>query len=77
VLPRFSPRTGVGRPAVQAYAARAGQSVETYLQSIVQSTGPLVTPEIAGAAVMQLVTEEAASVASAYLLSGTGLQKLP
>src|SRR5919201_3400898 len=33
VLPRFSPQTGVGRPAIQAYAARAGQSVEEYLQS--------------------------------------------
>src|SRR5207244_11397861 len=33
VLPRFAPVTGVGRPAVQAYAARAGQSVEEYLQS--------------------------------------------
>src|SRR5262245_39995969 len=27
VLPRFAPQTGVGRPAVEAYAARAGQSL--------------------------------------------------
>lgn len=32
VLPYFAPVTGVGRPAVQAYAARAGLSVEEFLQ---------------------------------------------
>jgi 3-oxoacyl-[acyl-carrier protein] reductase len=75
VLPRFSPQTGVGQPAVAAYAARAGQSVEQYLESFVQSAGPLVTPEIAGAALVQLATDDA--VAPAYLLTGAGLQKLP
>jgi NAD(P)-dependent dehydrogenase (short-subunit alcohol dehydrogenase family) len=45
VLPRFSPQTGIGKLAVQAYADRAGQSVEDYLQSVAQSSGPLVTPE--------------------------------
>ena len=77
VLPLFSPETDVGRPAVQAYAARAGQSVDAYLQSFVQSVGPLVAPEIAGAAVVQLVKEDAAKVSPAYRLTGTGLQKLP
>ncbi len=45
VLPRFAPLTGVGRPAVRAYAARAGQSVEEYVEQM----GPLaagVTPEM-------------------------------
>lgn len=73
VLPRFAPLTGVGRPAVQAYAARAGQSVEEYLQQ----TGLLLTPEIAGAALVELVQADAANVAPAYLLTGAGLQKLP
>jgi 3-oxoacyl-[acyl-carrier protein] reductase len=73
VLPRFAPMTGVGRPAVQAYAARAGQSVEEYLQQM----GPLVTPEIAGTALVELVQADAATVAPAYLLTGAGLQKLP
>jgi NAD(P)-dependent dehydrogenase (short-subunit alcohol dehydrogenase family) len=31
VLPQFAPQTGVGRLAVQAYATRAGQSVDEYL----------------------------------------------
>jgi NAD(P)-dependent dehydrogenase (short-subunit alcohol dehydrogenase family) len=77
VLPRFSPQTGVGQPAVQAYAARAGQSLDEYLRSFVQSTGPLVTPEIAGVAVVQLARADAAKVAPAHLLNGDGLQTLP
>lgn len=73
VLPRFSPLTGVGRPAVQAYAARAGLSVEDYLATM----GPLVTPEIAGAALVGLAGADPAGLAPAYLLNGEGLQSLP
>jgi 3-oxoacyl-[acyl-carrier protein] reductase len=74
VLPRFAPQTGVGRPAVQAYAAQAGLTVEDYLQ---QQPFPLLTPEIAGAAVVELVRTDAANVAGAYVLTGAGLEKLP
>jgi 3-oxoacyl-[acyl-carrier protein] reductase len=77
VLPRFSPETGVGKPAVSAYATRAAQSVEEYLQSVVKSGGPLVTPEIAGREIVALVQRNPAEVASAYLLSGDGLKALP
>jgi NAD(P)-dependent dehydrogenase (short-subunit alcohol dehydrogenase family) len=73
VLPRFAPQTDVGRPAVEAYAARAGQSVEEFLQQ----QGPLVSPEIAGAAVVELVRADPATVAPAYVLTGAGLQELP
>lgn len=76
VLPRFAPETGVGRLAVQAYAARAGQPVDEYLQSMIKATGPLVSAEIAGQAIAALVQQDAASLAPAYLLSGDGLKKL-
>src|SRR5206468_12873946 len=46
VLPRITPLTDLGRPAVQAYAARAGQTEDEYMQQM----GPPVTPEVAGAA---------------------------
>jgi NAD(P)-dependent dehydrogenase (short-subunit alcohol dehydrogenase family) len=72
VLPRITPLTELGRPAVQAYAARAGRSVEEYLEQM----GPLVTPEIAGTAVVELVLTDAATVAPAYELTGAGLQRL-
>jgi NAD(P)-dependent dehydrogenase (short-subunit alcohol dehydrogenase family) len=73
VLPRITPLTDIGRPAVQAYAARAGQSEEDYIRQL----GPLVTPEIAGAALVELDQADAATVAPAYLLTGAGLQTLP
>lgn len=63
---RIAPQTDVGRPAVRAYAARAGQSVEEYLQSFVQSGGPLVTPEIAGASGVQLVRWPALNAPSMF-----------
>jgi NAD(P)-dependent dehydrogenase (short-subunit alcohol dehydrogenase family) len=73
VLPRITPLTDLGRPAVQAYAARAGQSEEEYLQQM----GEPLTPEIAGTALVELVQTDAANVAPAYLLTGAGLEKLP
>jgi len=73
VFPYFAPETGVGRPAVAAYAAREGLSVEEFLKSQV----PLVTPEVAGAALVELIQADAASIAPAYRLSGAGLQQLP
>ena len=73
VLPRFAPMTGVGEAAVRAYAARAGQSVEDYLQR----RDPPLAPEIAGAAMVDLMRADAATVAPAYLLDGAGLQTLP
>lgn len=76
ILPRFSPQTGVGGPAVDAYAARAGQSREEYLRSFSESMGPLVTPQIAGSALVGLVAEEAANLSPAYMLTGDGLKKL-
>jgi hypothetical protein len=74
VLPQFAPQTGVGRPAVQAYAAQAGLSVEDFLD---QQPFPLLTPEVAGTAVVELVRADADTVAPAYVLNGAGLQKLP
>lgn len=72
VLPKFSPETGVGKPAVAAYAAQAGLDVEEFLTH----HSPLLTPEIAGKAVVDLVTEDPANLAPAYVLDGAGLKKL-
>lgn len=72
VLPRLTPLTELGRPAVQAYAARSGQTEEEYVQAM----GQPLTPEVAGAALLELVRTDAASLATAYLLTGTGVQEL-
>jgi 3-oxoacyl-[acyl-carrier protein] reductase len=69
VLPYFAPQTGVGRPAVQAYTARAGQPLDEYLQQ----HGSLVTPEIAGTALVELVQADPATTHQ-FRLTGTGLR---
>ena len=72
VLPGFAPETGIGRPAVQAYAARSGQSVDEYLGS-----DPMLTPAQAGSALVDLVRTDVADLAAAYVLPGAGIKALP
>jgi NAD(P)-dependent dehydrogenase (short-subunit alcohol dehydrogenase family) len=74
VLPRFAPETGVGLPAVRAYAAQAGLAVDDYLE---RQPYPLLTPEIAGTAIVELVRSDTGGVGPAYVLSGAGLETLP
>jgi NAD(P)-dependent dehydrogenase (short-subunit alcohol dehydrogenase family) len=73
VLPRLTPLTGLGAPAVRAYAARSGQSEEEYLSQF----GEPLSPEVTGAAVVELVRAGTATLSPAYLLTGDGLQELP
>jgi NAD(P)-dependent dehydrogenase (short-subunit alcohol dehydrogenase family) len=70
VLPRITPHSDLGRPAVRAYAARSGQTEQQYLQQF----GEPLTPEIAGAAVVELLQTDPANIAPGYVLTGAGLQ---
>ena len=72
VLPRITPHGGVGRPAVRAYANRAGQSEPGYVRQF----GEPLTPEIAGAAIVELLQKDPASLAPGYMLTGAGLADL-
>jgi NAD(P)-dependent dehydrogenase (short-subunit alcohol dehydrogenase family) len=73
VLPRVTPLTNLGRPAVQAYAARNGQTQEQYLAPF----GAPLTPKRAGDALVELLRTNADDLLPEYLLSATGLQALP
>jgi len=73
VMPRMTPYGDVGRRGVRAYAARTGQTEDAYLKQL----GELLTPELAGAALVDLVRADPATVAPGYVLTGAGLQKLP
>ena len=73
VLPRMTPFGDVGRRGVRAYAARGGQTEDAYLKQL----GELLTPGLAGSALVDLVRADPATLVPAYVLSGTGLQKLP
>jgi NAD(P)-dependent dehydrogenase (short-subunit alcohol dehydrogenase family) len=71
VLPQLTPATELGAVAVAAYAAREGMSVPDYLAT----RGPALTPEHAGQAVIDLITD-ASLDADAYLLAAGGLKPL-
>jgi len=73
VMPRMTPFGDVGRRGVRAYAARSGQTEEAYLKQL----GELLTPEMAGSALVDLVRADPATTAPGYLLTAAGLQKLP
>jgi NAD(P)-dependent dehydrogenase (short-subunit alcohol dehydrogenase family) len=72
VLPRITPLTDLGRPAVAAYAARSGLSEDEYVRQF----GEPLTPEGAGTAVIELTRIDAAGVAGEYMLASAGLQPL-
>jgi NAD(P)-dependent dehydrogenase (short-subunit alcohol dehydrogenase family) len=72
LLPRITPLTELGAPAVAAYAARAGITEAEYLAPM----GPPLTPEGAGAAVDEVLSAPASALAPAYLLTGDGLAAL-
>ena len=71
-MPRITPLTELGRPAVRAYAVRSGQSADDYVKQF----GEPLTPQIAGAAVVELVRADVSTVAPGYVLSGAGVQTL-
>jgi 3-oxoacyl-[acyl-carrier protein] reductase len=73
VMPQLTGETALGRPAVLAYAERAGITVEQFVAGM----GPSVTPQLAGAALLQLASGKPAAAAGAHLLTGEGLRPLP
>jgi NAD(P)-dependent dehydrogenase (short-subunit alcohol dehydrogenase family) len=72
VFPRPSPMTEVGRAAVEAYSARDGLSEQAYIEGL----GGILTPEMAGRALVELRRADAATLAPGYLLSGDGLKPM-
>jgi 3-oxoacyl-[acyl-carrier protein] reductase len=72
IMSKFAPETGVGKAAVAAYSAEAGMSVEDFLSK----QGPLLTPEGAGEAVVDLLQRKTADIAPSYRLNGAGMRAL-
>jgi NAD(P)-dependent dehydrogenase (short-subunit alcohol dehydrogenase family) len=70
VLPKLTPLTELGRPAVTAYAARSGLPEQEYLRQL----GEPLTPDVAGAAVLELLRTDADALAPEHLLTGDGLR---
>jgi NAD(P)-dependent dehydrogenase (short-subunit alcohol dehydrogenase family) len=73
IMPRMTPNGDVGKRGVRAYAARSGQTEAQYIKEL----GPIVTPELAGSALVGLIASPPAEREAAYVLTGHGLQKVP
>jgi len=80
VLPDLTPETGLGQPAVAAYAARAGVDVAAFLAD----RGPALTPARAGEENDRLITgpdpdpdPDSGHDLGAYLLGAAGLRSVP
>jgi NAD(P)-dependent dehydrogenase (short-subunit alcohol dehydrogenase family) len=72
LLPQLTPATDLGRPAVAAYAHRAGMTQEEYLAQL----GTPLTPQMVGASVVQTLTDPARTGYGAFLLTSAGLKAL-
>ncbi len=69
VMPRMTPAGGVGRTGIHAYAHQASLTEDAFIQQL----GPVITPEIAGQAMIDLVKVDPADSAACYVLTGAGL----
>lgn len=72
VMPRMTPHGEVGRAGIRAYAQAGGRSEDEFTRDL----GPLITPQIAGAAMVDLVRSDPATLEPAYLLTGSGCSPL-
>jgi NAD(P)-dependent dehydrogenase (short-subunit alcohol dehydrogenase family) len=70
LLPRLTPSTGVGGPAITAFARRAGVSEEAFLAQLGE---PVTPPQHVGEAVVSVLTDPRLAVHHALLLTATGL----
>jgi NAD(P)-dependent dehydrogenase (short-subunit alcohol dehydrogenase family) len=71
VLPQLTPATGLGAAGAAAYAARQGIDLAAFLKGF----GPVLTPELAGKAVVDLATGRGDQ--ESYMLTAAGLSPVP
>ena len=72
VHPSMNPFGRVGQAGITAYAARSGKTRQEQLAGM----GATLTPQIAGAALVDLAKADPATIADAYLLGEPGLSVL-
>jgi len=72
VLPKLTPATDLGAPAVAAYARRDGIDVDTFLERF----GPSLSPDQVGKSIVELATSTDHGPGG-YLLTPGGLSPVP
>jgi NAD(P)-dependent dehydrogenase (short-subunit alcohol dehydrogenase family) len=73
VLPQLNPNTDLGAGGIRAYAARAGIDPQTFVK---KRFGTPLSPTIAGASIVELLTSEDHQDTAEFMLSGKGLHPL-
>ena len=72
VFPQLTPATDLGAAGVAGYAAREGVDVATFVQRL----GPLVTPELVGRTVADLISVDTGPGLTEYTIMGSGVQRI-
>jgi NAD(P)-dependent dehydrogenase (short-subunit alcohol dehydrogenase family) len=72
VMPRITPHGNIGRIGIRDHAERAGQTEQAFIDAL----GEVLTPQMAGSALLDLVQADPASSMPDYMLTATGLQAL-
>ena len=74
LLPQLNPNTALGRAGIAAYAEISGEDPEAFVS---KRFGPRpLSPEIAGAALVELLTRDELRETPEFLLTGGGLRAL-
>jgi NAD(P)-dependent dehydrogenase (short-subunit alcohol dehydrogenase family) len=74
VMPNtMTPFGDVGKLGIRAYAARGGQTEEVFLKQL----GELLTPQVTGSALIDLLQADPMTTAPEYVLNAAGLHTLP
>ena len=74
LLPQLNPNTALGRAGIAAYAEKAGEDPQAFVSKRFGER-PL-SPEIAGSALIELLTRDELRATSEFILTGGGLQAL-
>ena len=73
MLPQLNPNTDLGAAGVRAYAARAGLDPQTFVR---ERFGDPLTPDKAGAAIVELLSTPRDRAPAEVMLSGKGMQAI-
>lgn len=74
LLPQLNPNTQLGRAGIEAYAARAGVEPEAFVRA--RFGDQPLSPSLAGAALVELLSDESRRETAEFVLTGGGLRSL-
>ena len=74
ILPQLNPNTDLGRAGIKAYAAKAGEDPDAFVRKRFGDT-PL-SPQAAGAAIVELLSEPRHRDTAEFVLTGGGLRPI-